>query len=130
MGVSGRSIEGVPSVCEDRACSATPSTRSALQTKINQLHLVCRCLRTICKQLRCSAIFHRGSVAQLSASFGTQPMCFSDSVRCEIAGELRQQIRAAFEAQKGETDPYAKKFLLSDARAQLKYLRETLLLRN
>jgi len=43
---------------------------------------------------------------------------------------LRQQIRAAFEAQKGETDPYAKKFLLSDARAQLKYLRETLLLRN
>lgn len=52
-------------------------------------------------------------------------------VHCaQHAGELRQHIRQGFEAQRSEADPYVKKFLLSDARAQLKYLRETLLLRN
>jgi Complex 1 protein (LYR family) len=44
------------------------------------------------------------------------------------AAEVKQQIRQGFEVHRGETEEYACKFLLSDGRAQLKQLRETLML--
>jgi hypothetical protein len=42
------------------------------------------------------------------------------------AEELREQVRREFEAGRGAAEPYAQKFLLSDARARLKQLREML----
>jgi Complex 1 protein (LYR family) len=50
----------------------------------------------------------------------TCPPCHAD--------EVKQQIRLGFEAHRGETEEYACKYLLSDGRAQLKQLRETLML--
>ena len=47
---------------------------------------------------------------------------------CAPTGEVKQQIRSGFEVHRGETEEYACKFLLSDGRAQLKQLRETLML--
>ena len=44
------------------------------------------------------------------------------------ADEVKHQIRLGFEAHRGETEEYACKYLLSDGRAQLKQLRETLML--
>lgn len=46
-----------------------------------------------------------------------------------FAGEVRQQIRLGFEAHRSQTEEYARKYLLSDGRAQLKQLRDTLMLR-
>ena len=45
------------------------------------------------------------------------------------SGEILEQVRQGFEAQRGEADAYAKKYLLSDGRSQLKMLRETLLMK-
>jgi len=47
---------------------------------------------------------------------------------CQTTGEVREQIRQGFEAHRGEKDNYARKYLLSDGRAQLKQLRETFMM--
>lgn len=46
--------------------------------------------------------------------------------RCSFAGELRQQVRAGFDAHSAPKDAYGTKYLLSDGRAQLKQLRDML----
>lgn len=45
------------------------------------------------------------------------------------AGELREQVRSAFERARGQRDPYAIKYTLSDGRTQLKQLNDMLALR-
>ena len=45
------------------------------------------------------------------------------------AGELHEQVRSAFERARGQQDPYAIKYTLSDGRTQLKQLTDLLALR-
>lgn len=48
----------------------------------------------------------------------------------QAQGELKEQVRAAFAAERAVDDIYAKKYLLSFGRAQLKYLEETLIMKH
>jgi hypothetical protein len=66
----------------------------------------------------------RGEVLKLYRSF----LRTAQKAPPAAQGEVREQIRQGFEAHRGETDNYARKYLLSDGRAQLKQLRETLLM--
>ena len=45
------------------------------------------------------------------------------------AGELREQVRSGFERARGQREPYAIKYTLSDGRTQLKQLIDMLALR-
>ena len=48
---------------------------------------------------------------------------------CGAAGELNEQVRSAFERARGQREPYAIKYTLSDGRTQLKQLNDMLALR-
>lgn len=67
----------------------------------------------------------RGEALKLYRSFLRTAQQAPPSAR----GEVRQQIRLGFEAHRSQTEEYARKYLLSDGRAQLKQLRDTFMLR-